>query len=129
MTVITPSDFDDQFMLLIDSLDFPEVLSQPETQQIPEGQLHTFCFENGYGAHVMRNRSHSAQSFGEQRFELCLLDCSRRPHRPTFEHPLYPDIRGGLSHAEVSALLVQAERLPRHPNLTHHDEQLLGEDF
>ena len=129
MTLITPSDHDDLPPLLIETFSFEGVLSQPGTQQTPEGQLHTFCFENGYGALVMRGRDQRFQPYTEHTFEVCLLDCSRQPHRPIFELALCPDIRSGLERAEVCALLIAAERLPRHPNLTHHDELLLEEDF
>ncbi|GGR29945.1 hypothetical protein [Deinococcus ruber] len=129
MSVFTPSDDDEQPHLLIETPSFDGVLSQPGIQQTPEGQLHTFCFENGYGALVMRSRNPEFQLSSEYVFEVCLLDCSRLPHRPTFELTLCPSILVGLERAEVCDLLIAAERLPRHPNMTHHDELLLEEDF
>ena len=129
MSLITPSDFDEQNTLLLESLAFGGVLTQPETQQTPEGQLFTFYFDNGYGALVMRSHDHSAHASAEQRFDACLLDCSRRPFRPTFELELCPDIQSGLTHPAICTLLARAERLPRHPNMTHHDELLMEEDF
>lgn len=104
--------------------EFPGVLALPRREQTPEGQLYRFRFDNGYGALVMRSGRAPAQTF-----EICLMDCTCEPSRPTFEHLLCPEVLFGLPHDRVSALLAQAERLPRHPRLTHVDEALLGEDF
>ncbi|WP_456831279.1 hypothetical protein [Deinococcus sp. UYEF24] len=106
-------------------VDFAGVLSLPRREQTPEGQLYQFRFDNGYGALVMYNvRQPSAEAF-----EVCLMDCTREPARPTFEHLICPEVLFGLSREQVSALLAKAERLPRHPRLTNIDEALLGEDF
>ncbi len=106
-------------------VDFAGVLSLPRREQTPEGQLYQFRFDNGYGALVMYNvRQPPAEAF-----EICLMDCTREPARPTFEHLICPEVLFGLSKERVSALLAQAERLPRHPRLTNIDEALLGEDF
>jgi hypothetical protein len=105
--------------------DFEGVLSIPRREQTQGGQLFRFRFDNGYGALVMQN----AQQPAESAFEVCLLDCTREPARPTFEHLICPEVMFGYSQMQVSVLLIQAERLPRHPRLTHSDEELLGEDF
>ncbi|GGJ86406.1 hypothetical protein [Deinococcus aquiradiocola] len=105
--------------------EFPGVLTLPRREQTPEGQLHRFRFDNGYGALVM----HNVRQPPEQAFEVCLMDCTREPARPTFEHLICPEVMFGLSRAQVSDLLARAERLARHPRLTHFDDALLGEDF
>ena len=106
-------------------VDFVGVLSLPRREQNPEGQLYQFRFDNGYGALVMYNvRQPSAEAF-----EICLMDCTCEPVRPTFEHLICPEVLFGLSKEKVSALLAQAERLQRHTRLTNIDEALLGEDF
>ncbi|WP_407540358.1 hypothetical protein Q0M94_02860 [Deinococcus radiomollis] len=106
-------------------VEFAGVLSLPRREQAPEGQLYQFRFDNGYGALVMYNvRQPPAEAF-----EVCLMDCTREPARPTFEHLICPEVLFGLSKEQVSALLAKAERLPRHPRLTNIDEALLGEDF
>ncbi|WP_424950604.1 hypothetical protein [Deinococcus sp.] len=104
--------------------EFPGVLALPRQEQAPEGQLYRFRFGNGYGALVMENTGGL-----EPLFELCLMDCTREPARPTFEHLICPEVLFGLSREKVSVLLAQAERLSRHPRLTTIDEALLGEDF
>jgi len=104
--------------------EFPGVLALPHHEQTPEGHLYRFRFDNGYGALVMK----SAQARPET-FDLCLMDCTREPARPTFEHLICPEVLFGLSGEHVAALLVQAERLPRHRHLTSVDAALLEEDF
>lgn len=112
------------------SPEFPGVLVSPRCEQTPEGQLHRFRFDNGYGALVMNTARQPQQpSAPAEAFEVCLMDCTREPARPTFEHLICPEVLFGLGRGQVSALLAQAERLPRHPRLTHVDEALLGEDF
>jgi hypothetical protein len=106
-------------------VDFVGVTSLPRREQTPEGQIYQFRFDNGYGALVMYN----VRQPPTEAFEVCLMDCTREPARPTFEHLICPEVLFGLSREKVSALLAQAERLPRHPRLTHVDEALLGEDF
>ena len=112
--------------------EFPGVLASPRCEQTPEGQLYRFRFDNGYGALVMGTARPLQQPSGQaptEAFEVCLMDCTREPARPTFEHLVCPEVLFGLGRVQVSALLAQAERLPRHPRLTHVDEALLGEDF
>jgi hypothetical protein len=107
-------------------LEFSNVLAQPRCEQTPEGQLLRFQFGNGYGALVME---HTYPDGSEHTFELCLMDCTREPARPTFEHLLCPEVLFGLELEQVSEVLVKAERLARHPRLTHVDKVLMGEDF
>ena len=114
------------------SPEFLGVLASPRCEQIPEGQLYRFRFDNGYGALVMntaRQPHQPSQQAPGEAFEVCLMDCTRELARPTFEHLICPEVLFGLGWVQVSALLTQAERLPRHPRLTHVDEALLGEDF
>ena len=114
------------------SPEFPGVLASPRCEQTPEGQLYRFRFDNGYGALVMGTApqpQHPSQQAPTEAFEVCLMDCTREPARPTFEHLICPEVMFNLNRVQVSALLAQAERLPRHPRLTHVDEALLGEDF
>ena len=115
--------------LLSLSPEFPGVLASPRCEQTPEGQLYRFRFDNGYGALVMHTSALLPEQAAQQVFEVCLMDCTCEPARPTFEHLLCPEVLFGLGRGQVSALLAQAERLPRHPRLTHVDEELLGEDF
>lgn len=115
--------------LLSLSPEFPGVLTSPRCEQIPEGQLYRFQFDNGYGALVMNTARQPSQQVSGEAFEVCLMDCTRELARPTFEHLICPEVLFGLGRVQVSALLTQAERLPRHPRLTHVDEALLGEDF
>ena len=107
------------------SSDFPGVLAMPKREQVPEGPLYRFRFDNGYGALVLQH----ARPQSEAVYEVCLLDCTRDPARPTFEHLICPEVMFGLSQSGVSDILIKAERLPRHPRLTHVDDALLGEDF
>lgn len=104
--------------------EFPGVLALPRHEQTPEGQLYRFRFDNGYGALVMKGGHAQPETF-----DLCLMDCTREPARPTFEHLICPEVLFGLSGAEVAGLLAKAERLPRHQYLTSVDAALLEEDF
>lgn len=104
--------------------EFPGVLALPRREQTPEGQLYRFRFDNGYGALVMKSGQVQPEAF-----DLCLMDCTREPARPTFEHLICPEVLFGLSGERVAALLAQAERLPRHLYLTGVDAALLEEDF
>ncbi|AIZ45466.1 hypothetical protein QR90_10775 [Deinococcus radiopugnans] len=96
---------------------FAGVLAQPERHPLPDGELLVFRFGNGYGAAVSRGD------------EFCVLDCTSHAPQPTFETPVASGLLGGLDAAALTRLLIETERLPRHPLLVSADEALLQETF
>ncbi|ABF46595.1 hypothetical protein Dgeo_2303 [Deinococcus geothermalis DSM 11300] len=105
--------------------EFPHVLALPERQQVPEGDLATFRFPNGYGALVIRSAAHLPAPV----FEFCMLDCSGHTPQPALQTPVCQGVQTGLSHEQVTRLLLHAERLPRHPALLRADAVLQAEAF
>ncbi|MEW6420602.1 MAG: hypothetical protein AB1511_02585 [Deinococcota bacterium] len=105
--------------------EFPHVLALPERQQVPEGELSTFRFPNGYGALVICSAHHLSAPV----FEFCMLDCSGPAPQPALQTPVCQGIQTGLSREQVGQLLLHAERLPRHPALLRADVLLQAEAF
>ena len=125
MSLFDPIDSDYQSFLLMESVVFPQVLALPTHEYVPEGELYTFCFANGYGALVVRLSGYTLA----EAFELCVLDCTQQPPQPTFRTPVAASVLPGLSHEAVAQLLVQAEQLPSHPALLQAQTSLLAEVF
>lgn len=125
MTLLDPSQYDPAPLLLVDTVNFPDVLAVPERQAVDGGDLLTFRFANGYGAAVTRMDGCPLL----HAFEFCVLDCTQKQARPTFQTPVASDFLSGISREEAAALLVQAERLPRHARLQQADEWLGLQDF
>ncbi|WP_019009735.1 hypothetical protein [Deinococcus aquatilis] len=125
MSLFDPIDSDFQSFLFVESVVFPQVLALPTHEYVPEGELYTFCFANGYGALVVRLSGHTMADA----FELCMLDCTVQPPQPTFQTFIAASILPGLSHEAVTQLLVRAEHLPRHPALIQAQTSLLDELF
>lgn len=125
MTLLESPSHDPQTFLFSEGTEFPQVLALPERRQVPEGDLYTFCFANGYGALVMRLGGQPL----DRAFEFCVLDCTLPVPQPTFGTPLGDRVQTGLSCGATAQLLTQAERLPRHPALLRADEALENEEF
>ncbi|MFB9993808.1 hypothetical protein ACFFLM_17765 [Deinococcus oregonensis] len=125
MSLFDPIDSDHQSFLFVESVVFPQVLALPTHEYVPEGELYTFCFSNGYGALVVRL---SGRTMADA-FELCMLDCTQQPPQPTFDTTVAASILSNLSHEAVARLLVQAEHLPPHPTLIRAQTSLLDEVF
>ena len=125
MTVLDPATYEVNPLLLMDDLDFSEVLTVPHRQAVDGGDILTFRFENGYGAVVTRVMGQPML----RAFEFCVLDCTVAPARPTLQTPVADGFLRGLSHNAVSALLPRVEQLPRHPALVAANEQLSQLEF
>lgn len=125
MTLLDPSEFDSSKYLFVQSVDFPQVLALPDRRYLPEGDLLTFYFPNGYGASVTRNYGQPLSSA----FEFCVLDCTYPDCTPTYQTPVAPHLMISLSYEQVAELLPQAENLPLHPKLEEANEILEYEKF
>lgn len=107
------------------AVDFPQVLALPARHALPEGELLTFRFSNGYGAAVMRELGPDQLSV----FEFGVLEFSQLQPQLTFLTPVCSSLLQGLSYEQVAQLLPCAERLPLHPYLQDADASLENEDF
>ncbi|PNY81789.1 hypothetical protein [Deinococcus koreensis] len=122
---LTPPEFTATPYLFAQSVDFPQVLALPARHSLPEGDLLTFRFSNGYGAAVMRGAGHPQESA----FEFGVLDFTLPEPQLTCLTPVCSSLLQGLSYEQVAQLLPRAERLPLHPDLQHADLSLENEDF
>lgn len=125
MTLIDPPSFDNNAYLFVQSVAFPQVLALPERHSLPEGDLLTFRFSNGYGAAVMRSTGLPQGSA----FEFGVLDCTGPEPQLTVLTPVCSSLMHGLSYDQVAQLLPHAEGLPLHPELERAHAALEGEDF
>ena len=125
MTLINPPEFAHPPYLFTQAVDFPQVLALPARHTLPEGELLTFHFSNGYGAAVMREVGPDQVSV----FEFGVLEFSQPQPQLTFLTPVCVALLQGLSYEQVAQLLPRAERLPLHPHLQDADASLDNEDF
>ncbi|ADV66156.1 hypothetical protein [Deinococcus maricopensis] len=97
---------------------FPGIPTLPAAQTLPEGELYTFRFNNGYGAHVMRAPNLT--------FELAALSFARGQGEPIYDLPFCEDVAIDLTIEQAAALIRRLEALPRHPQLS---DALMHEEF
>jgi hypothetical protein len=110
MTLIDPG-FDNNGYLFVQAVEFPQVLALPERQTLPEGDVLTFRFSNGYGAVVTRTAGMPLESA----FEFGVLDCTFDRPVLTLQTPVCGAVVQGAAYEAVAGLLCAAERLPCHP--------------
>jgi hypothetical protein len=111
MTLTDPPEFDSTPYLFAHAVSFPQVLALPERLTLPDGDVLTFRFPNGYGAVVTR----AAGAPPESAFEFGVLDCTFDQPRLTVERSVCGAVVQGAAYDVVAQLLVAAERLPCHP--------------
>ncbi len=125
MTLIDPHEFDSNIFLLVQSVDFPQVLALPERQQLSDGDAMVYKFPNGYGALVIRSESKPMSNA----FQFCVLDCTHDESFPTYLTHVAPHLMFNLSYEQVAQLLSQAEQLPIHAYLAEANRILSTELF
>ncbi|WP_221090142.1 hypothetical protein [Deinococcus aquaedulcis] len=125
MTLHDPSGFSINPLLFVPAAAFPQVTALPERHTLPGAELLVFRFANGYGAAVTRQMSRPEDSA----FEFCVLDCTLPEPQPCFTTPVAASFRSGLSHTDVHALLMLAERLPLHGRCAQANAALASEEF
>lgn len=128
MTLADLATPDPQAFLPPEPPQFPQVLALPERTRVPEGELYSFRFANGYGALVVRPLGVFPPHAAAEAFELCVLDWTGPAPQPTFVTPV-GGVQTGLSHEQTAQLLARTEHLPRHPALARADETFGNEEF
>ena len=125
MTLIDPPGFESRSLLFEQTVDFPQVLALPHRQSLPEGDVLTFRFSNGYGAVVTRAAGQSL----ETAFEFGVLDCTGPQPRLTVLTPVCATVLQGVSYEQVAQLLPRTARLPSHPEWQRSLVSLQNEEF
>lgn len=124
MSLIQCSSVQQPLNVPVENVVFPSVVAIPSRESMPEGELYTFSFQNGYGAHLIQQQDTKGLVF-----EFCVLTDMRGQPRPDFTTPVAKGVLTRLSYHEVQKLLVQTEELPTHQAEQTARARLLSEKF
>ncbi|GHF35299.1 hypothetical protein HNQ07_000013 [Deinococcus metalli] len=111
MTLTDPPQFNPTPYAFAQAVSFPQVLALPHRDALPDGDVLTFRFPNGYGAVITR----AAGVPPEAAFEFGVLDCTFDQPRLTVQPSVCGAVVQGAAYDVVAQLLQAAERLPCHP--------------